>query len=81
MNSDRSKKGTFTGLDWGIKLLELLPDHAFVYFHNLSYDIRMFAKFELKDTLIKGSKTLSTKIKYGEVYFMMIMEIWRLDLS
>ena len=35
---------SFRGTNCAEELLDFLPSHAVVYFHNLSYDMRMIAK-------------------------------------
>ena len=46
------------------KLLEFLPDQAVVYFHNLAYDIRFLAQYGIDKSIIKGTRTMMTDIKY-----------------
>ncbi len=54
----------FNGRDCNVQMLNYLPDGAVVYFHNLAYDIRMFAGFGITSSIIKGTKTMKAKIIY-----------------
>ena len=66
----QSEDGTineeFRGFDCSEQLLEYLPNGSLVYFHNLAYDIRMFAHYGLNRSIIKGTKFLSGCINYKE---------------
>lgn len=63
-SADGNIKRTYVGLDCGVKMLDFLPDNAIVYFHNLGYDIRFFAKYGIKRAIIKGSRTMKASIEY-----------------
>ena len=57
---------TFIGQDCGLQLLQYLPTDAVVYFHNLGYDIRFVAKYGIKRSIIKGSRTMKAVIEYND---------------
>ena len=57
---------TFIGQDCGLQLLQYLPNDAAVYFHNLGYDIRFSAKYGIKGSIIKGTKTMKAVIEYND---------------
>ncbi len=54
----------YRGEDCAVKLLNFLPDEAVVYFHNLAYDIRFLAQYGINKSIIKGTKSMMTDIKY-----------------
>ena len=60
---------TFIGEDCLDKFMDILPDNAVVYFHNLGYDVTMFTQLEagkkrskIMNNIDKGSKTISQTI-------------------
>ena len=63
-----SKDPTITltafGEDCITKLLDWLHNGDLCYFHNLNYDGRLFAKFGIISSIIKGNKILKMIIKY-----------------
>ncbi len=63
-NENGTVNKTFRGKNCNIKLLEFLPDESIIYFHNLSYDIRMLASFGIQKSIIKGTKTMMTDINF-----------------
>ncbi|MBQ8206642.1 MAG: hypothetical protein IJZ77_04190 [Bacilli bacterium] len=68
-NADGDISKTFIGEDCAEQFLEFLPHKSLVYFHNLTYDIRMFAHLGIIKSVIKGTKTLSAEIEYGTLTF------------
>ena len=64
-NEQGTIKKCFKGEKCNIELLEFLPDNSIIYFHNLGYDIRMLASFGIKKSIIKGTKTMMSEIKYN----------------
>ena len=58
-------KKTFKGEDCATQFLDFLPDNSCVYFHNLSYDIRMMAHLGICKSLMKGNKVLNASIKHN----------------
>lgn len=44
--------------------LNILPNNAVVYFHNLGYDAKMFSDFNLTQSIDKGTKTMNMNINY-----------------
>jgi hypothetical protein len=63
-NEDGTQKGCFTGPDCGEQLLDILPDGANVYFHNLAYDGRLMAVYGVASTVQRGSKIYTMVIKH-----------------
>lgn len=47
------------------KKLDFLPYEAEVYFHILSYYIRMIARYGIRKSIIEGTKTMKADIKYS----------------
>ena len=47
------------------EFLNILPNNAVVYFHNLGYDAKMFSKFDIQSSIDKGTRTMSQKFKYN----------------
>ena len=62
---------TFTGSDCGKHLLDMLPDNAIVYFHNLAYDIRFLSKYGISKAINKGTKVMRASVEYNgkKIYF------------
>ena len=54
----------FRGIDSGKDLLTYLPDNAYIYFHNLAYDIRFVANLGIKSSVIHGTKVYNSDIQY-----------------
>ena len=54
------------GKDCTKQFLNILPDGAVVYFHNLAYDARMFSNYIISSSIDKGTKTISQRIKYED---------------
>lgn len=65
-SKDGFMKKEFRGVDCAEDLLNFLPNGAVVYFHNLGYDFRFLAKFGVKNTIIKGTKTMKGKLAYND---------------
>ena len=63
-NKDGDICREFRGEDCPVQFLQYLPDGSIVYFHNLAYDIRFLAKYGINKSIIKGTKTMMTDIKY-----------------
>ena len=57
---------TIIGKDCLEKFMDVLPDNAVVYFHNLGYDAKMFNDFDIMNSIDKGSKTMSQTFKYNK---------------
>lgn len=65
--SSGTVKKCFKGENCGKELLEFLPDGSITYFHNLAYDIRMFAKVgKMTRMLQKGTKVMNTEMEYKD---------------
>ena len=62
-------KRTFIGEDCAKQFLEFIPHNSLVYFHNLTYDIRMFAHLGIVKSVIKETKTLSAEIEFGTISY------------
>ena len=45
--------------------MDILPDNAVVYFHNLGYDVKMFNSFNIINSIDKGKNVYSQKFKYN----------------
>ena len=64
-SEDGKTKQTFKGEHCIEDGLKFLPDHSIVFFHNLGYDVRFFAKFgAVGEGIIHGNKVYSLNIKY-----------------
>ena len=48
----------------GKDMLNYLPNHSITYFHNLAYDIRMFAHYGIFKSIIKGTRCLSASVSW-----------------
>lgn len=70
-NKSGTFRKTFTGSDCGKHLLDMLPDNAVVYFHNLAYDIRFLSKYGITKAINKGTKVMRASVKYNgkKIYF------------
>ena len=53
---DEDEIHTIYGYGCEKKLLDVLPDHSLVYFHNLAYDGRFLAKYGIKKAIKKIRK-------------------------
>ena len=63
-NRDGSITKEFRGERCNKQLLDYLPTEAIIYFHNLAYDIRFLASYGISKSIIKGTRTMMTDIKY-----------------
>ena len=63
-NEDGTDTQIFKEGSCGKNMLDYLPDNSITYFHNLAYDIRMFAHYGLRKSIIKGTRCLSANIQY-----------------
>jgi hypothetical protein len=63
-DEDGTNSGCFTGSDCGTQLLNMLPDGANVYFHNLTYDGRLMAMYGVAPTVQKGSRTCTIAMRH-----------------
>lgn len=48
----------------GKDMLDYLPNKSITYFHNLAYDLRMFAHYGIFKSIIKSTKCLSASIEW-----------------
>ena len=46
-------------------LAHALPNHSVVYFHNLAYDVCLFSKFNITNSIDKGTRTMSQSFKHN----------------
>ena len=67
----------------GKDLLDFLPFNSITYFHNLAYDIRMFAHFGIRSTIIKGTRCLSACVMWKNkiLYFKDSLALFNCKLS
>lgn len=83
----QNQKGTiceeFRGEKCAEKLLDYLPNEAIVYFHNLAYDIRFLAAYGISKSIIKGTKSMTTDLKYErkQIHFKDSLPILSCKLS
>ena len=63
-NEDGTDTQIFKEGSCGKNMLDYLPDNSITYFHNLAYDIRMFAHYGIRKSIIKGTRCLSANIQY-----------------
>lgn len=61
-SEDGKKNESFRGGRCAEDLLDFLPDNSITYFHNLAYDVRMFARYGVAETILKGTKCLKALI-------------------
>ena len=61
-NEDGTETQIFKEGSCGKDLLDYLPNNSITYFHNLAYDIRMFAHYGIRKSIIKGTRCLSANI-------------------
>ena len=52
------------GEDCPEQFLNILPDGAVVYFHNLGYDARMFSQYSICSSIDKGTKTMTQQFNH-----------------
>ncbi|MBR4316128.1 MAG: hypothetical protein IKP65_04065, partial [Alphaproteobacteria bacterium] len=55
---------TLLGSNCLTNFLNILPNNAVVYFHNLGYDAKMFSDYPITQSIDKGTKTMNMKISY-----------------
>ena len=55
---------TLLGYNCLTDFLNVLPNNAVVYFHNLGYDSKMFSDYPITQSIDKGTKTMNMKISY-----------------
>ena len=55
---------TLIGENCLTKFMDILPNNAVVYFHNLGYDTKMFSDFIITQSIDKGTRTMSQNFKY-----------------
>ena len=67
----------------GKDLLDYLPHNSITYFHNLAYDIRMFAHYGIQKSIIKGTRCLSACIgwKNKNLFFKDSLALFNCKLS
>ena len=77
------EKWSFFGKDCAEKFLEKLPDNSVVFFHNLAYDSRMFAKYGLKSSIQRGSQMICCTVEYKgkKIKFHDTLQILRCKIS
>ena len=70
-SEDGNISKTFVEGSCGKDLLDFLPDKSITYFHNLAYDIRMFASFGIIDSIMKGTRCLKAVVAWKDktLYF------------
>ena len=61
-SEDGKEIETFKGGNCAEALLDFLPNNSITYFHNLAYDVRMFARYGVRETILKGTKCLKALI-------------------
>ncbi len=61
-SEDGKENKTFKGGNCAKALLDFLPNNSITYFHNLAYDVRMFARYGVRETILKGTKCLKALI-------------------
>ena len=61
-NIDGTETKIFKEGSCGKDMLDYLPNKSITYFHNLAYDIRMFAHYGIFKSIIKSTKCLSASI-------------------
>ena len=71
------------GKDCAQKFLEKIPDNSVVFFHNLGYDARMFARFGLKSSIQRGSQMICCTVNYNgkTIKFHDTLQILRCKIS
>ena len=67
----------------GKDMLDYLPSNSITYFHNLAYDIRMFAHYGIQKSIIKGTRCLSACIlwKNKKLFFKDSLALFNCKLS
>ena len=67
----------------GKDMLDYLPSGSITYFHNLAYDIRMFAHYGIQKSIIKGTRCLSACIlwKNKNLFFKDSLALFNCKLS
>ena len=73
----------FFGEDCAEKFLDQLPDNSVVFFHNLAYDARMFARYGLKSSIQRGSQMICCSMEYKgkKIKFHDTLQILRCKIS
>ena len=73
----------YFGEDCAQKFLEELPTNSVVFFHNLGYDARMFAKYGLKSSIQRGSQIICCTVEYKgkKIKFHDTLQILRCKLA
>ena len=61
-SEDGKENKTFKGGSCAKALLDFLPNKSITYFHNLAYDFRMFARYGVIETILKGTKCLKAVV-------------------
>ncbi len=46
-------------------LADALPNHSVVYFYNLAYDACLFSKFNITNSIDKGTRTMSKSFNHN----------------
>lgn len=82
-SEDGNISKTFVEGSCGKDLLDFLPDESITYFHNLAYDIRMFASFGIIESIMKGTRCLKAVVTWKDktLYFKDSLALFNCKLS
>ena len=62
-------------------MADALPNHFVVYFHNLAYDACLFSKFNITNSIDKGTRTMSKSFNHNGKHRPLNFALFDLSLT